>query len=76
MADPNAKVEMNVPGKYYVDKECIGCTQCVTVAESIFGFDEDKELAFVKKQPETKEEEEAARRAMDECPVQAIGDDG
>ena len=76
MADRNRRLKQNVPGKFYVDEECIGCNQCVTLAEQIFGFDPDKEVAFVKKQPESEEEEKLARQAMEECPVQAIGDDG
>jgi ferredoxin len=76
MADRNARLSQNVPGPFYVDSECIGCTQCVAVAEGLFGFDEDNDVAFVKKQPEGDEEEKLARQAIEECPVQAIGDDG
>ena len=76
MANRNARLPHNVPGKYYVDSECIGCLQCVTVAEALFAFDEQRELAHVKKQPETPEEEQAAKQAVEECPVLAIGDDG
>ena len=76
MADPNAKTPNNVEGAFYVDNECIGCGLCVTTAEDIFGFDDDTELAYVKKQPENDKERELADQAMKECPVEVIGNDG
>ena len=37
---------------------------------------EDEGYSFVYKQPESPEEEELCREALEECPVEAIGDDG
>lgn len=78
MADPHLKTKGNVPGKYYVDRECIACDACVLVAEKHFMLktDEEPAFAFVFKQPQTQEEEEACVEAMESCPVEAIGDDG
>ena len=76
MADPNSRLPQNVPGKFYVDGECIGCTQCVTIAPETFDFDEESDVAFVKKQPANEDEEGLARQAIEECPVEAIGDNG
>jgi len=32
MADPTAKLPENVPGRYYVDTQCIDCDVCRDVA--------------------------------------------
>ena len=76
MANPAEKWEDNVPGAFYVDKECILCSLCVDVAPDSFKESEDGDHDVVYKQPETPEEIEAARDAMEQCPVAAIGDDG
>ena len=56
MADKANKVAQNVPGKYYVDADCITCDACVTEAPDFFEIDEEEGYAFVKVQPKTKEE--------------------
>ena len=78
MADSRLKTKGNAPGKYYVDKECIACDACTLAAENHFQLktDEEPPFAFVSKQPQNKEEEEACIEAMESCPVEAIGDDG
>ena len=76
MANIGDRIEKNVPGAYYVDSGCIGCRECLRIAVTIFDIDEDTDMAYVKKQPATDDEKAAARRAVEECPVQAIGDDG
>ncbi len=76
MADKDNKFEDNVPGKFYVDKECIACDACIMAAPDHFDMDEDDGHAFVKKQPEGEEENEACQEALESCPVEAIGDDG
>ena len=76
MADRENKVELNVDGKYYVDTECIDCDLCRTTAPNNFLPNEEDGYSYVSKQPESEEEEEQCRQAMDECPVESIGDDG
>ncbi len=76
MADCTDKVPDNVPGKYYVDSNCIDCDVCRTTAPNNFKANEDEGYSYVFKQPENEEEEEQCRQAMEECPVEAIGDDG
>ena len=76
MANPSARLSRNVAGKYYVDGECIGCTQCVTLTPDIFAFSDEDDMAYVKRQPRDEEEEGLARQAAEMCPVQSIGDDG
>jgi len=76
MADNTDKVEGNVDGPFYVDPNCIDCDLCRQTAPDNFDRNEDEGFSYVKKQPENEEEEEACRDAMEECPVEAIGDDG
>lgn len=75
MADSGSKTQGNVPGPYYVDENCIDCGVCTELAPDNFGTNEDEGYAYVKKQPEG-DEEASVREALDECPVDAIGDDG
>lgn len=74
MADPAKRHPASAEGKFYVDAECIDCGLCLDVAPENFASDGD--ASYVCKQPETPEQEEACRQAMEDCPVEAIGDDG
>jgi len=74
MADKTRKAPGSIPGKYYVDEECILCNDCLERAPENFATGDN--YAYVKKQPETSEEEEQCQDAMDNCPVNAIGNDG
>ncbi len=76
MADRDDKNEKNVPGKFYVDTQCIDCDLCRETAPNNFARDEDEGYSYVNKQPATDEETEQCREAMEGCPVEAIGDDG
>ena len=78
MACPNSKTKGNVLGKYYVDAECIACDACILAAEKHFKINtqEDPAFAYVFRQPQNPEEEEACQEALESCPVEAIGNDG
>ncbi len=76
MADKTDKVEGNVDGPFYVDTNCIDCDLCRQTAPDNFERNEDEGYSYVIKQPENEEEEQACRDALEECPVEAIGDDG
>jgi ferredoxin len=76
MADKDAKFEDNVPGKYYVDEECITCGACIDAAPNNFRESEDGDHDFVYKQPENDEEIQQVEDAIADCPVDCIGDDG
>ncbi len=76
MADKNDKYDENIEGKYYVDRSCIACDACVIAAPDHFNMDEDDGHAFVIKQPNSDEEEELCKEALEGCPVEAIGEDG
>jgi ferredoxin len=76
MADSSLKFEENVPGKWYVDENCIACDSCMSIAPDHFVMSEDGSHAFVSKQPENAEEEQLCEDAMASCPTESIGDDG
>ena len=66
----------NVPGKFYVDKECILCSVCSDAAPNNFRMSDDEDHDVVFKQPANPNELAQAYEAMENCPVEAIGDDG
>lgn len=76
MADPTDKWEDNIPGKFYVDKECILCSVCSDCAPNNFRMSDDGSHDIVYKQPENDDELDACYEALECCPVEAIGDDG
>jgi len=79
MSNNIRKFGENVPGKYYVSEECIGCTLCSEIAPDNFKVSPDEELAvghdYVCKQPADAQEDELCAEAMDSCPANAIGKD-
>ncbi len=76
MADKNKKYPENIPGQYYVDRECIACDACIMAAPDYFAMDPDDGHAFVVKQPSNDGEQALCKEAMEGCPVEAIGNDG
>ena len=76
MADFLKRYPNNVPGKFYVDGECIDCDLCRETAPENFSRSEDGGFSFVFKQPDGPDEETLCKEAMDGCPVEAIGNDG
>ncbi len=75
MADKTKTYRDNVPGKFYVDQECIACDACVNLAPEFFEMHE-KGYAFVRKQPETAGQFALCKEAGQGCPVEAIGSEG
>lgn len=76
MADKNDKFSDNIPGKFYVDQQCIDCDLCRETAPCCFKRNDDKGHSFVHRQPENEEEWEMCMEALQGCPVDAIGNDG
>ncbi len=76
MADSSNKYADNVPGRFYVDDQCIDCDLCRETAPANFARSEEGGHSYVSKQPETPEEEALSQEAMEGCPVEAIGNDG
>ena len=66
----------NVPGRFYVDDQCIDCDLCRETAPNNFTRNEDGGYSYVFKQPVSPEEETLCKEAMEGCPVEAIGKDG
>ena len=75
MADKANKYPDNVPGKYFVDNQCIDCDLCRETAPNNFTRSDEGGYSYVQKQP-TAEEEAQCKEAMEGCPVEAIGNDG
>ena len=76
MADVANRYPENVPGKYYVDNQCIDCDLCRETAPDNFKRNDDGGYSFVYKQPASPEEEARCKEAKEGCPVEAIGDNG
>src|SRR5690606_3731136 len=76
MADREDKNPENVPGKFYVDSQCIDCDLCRETAPNNFTRVDNEGYSYVIKQPENDVELAHSRVAMEGCPVEAIGDDG
>jgi ferredoxin len=75
MANKNSKAAKSVPGKYYVDTNCISCGQCIDIAGDFFKEDTNGG-AYVMVQPTTSEGTALCEQAVANCPVEAIGNDG
>ncbi|OHE70888.1 MAG: ferredoxin [Verrucomicrobia bacterium GWC2_42_7] len=76
MADKSNKWPENVPGKFYVDDQCIDCDLCRDMAPDFFVRNEDGGYSVVCKQPSTDDEIAECNEALEGCPVNAIGSDG
>lgn len=76
MADKKHRYPQNVPGRYFVDDQCIACDACCIEAPRFFAMNDDEGHAFVKAQPQSPEEIQEAENALAACPVEAIGNDG
>ena len=75
-SEKDEKWPENVPGKFYVDEQCIDCDLCRETAPDFFTRNEDGGYSFVHKQPESQEDIDICMEALEGCPVEAIGEDG
>jgi len=66
----------NVPGRFYVDEQCIDCDACRATAPDNFKRNDENGYSFVYHQPQTPEQEAQCKEALQGCPVEAIGSDG
>lgn len=76
MASLADKHQDNVPGPFYTDSQCINCDLCRQTAPDFFARNDDAGYSYVCKQPGNDAETALVQQAMDECPVEAIGNDG
>jgi glyoxylase-like metal-dependent hydrolase (beta-lactamase superfamily II)/ferredoxin len=71
MADLSQRLPENVEGPFFVDSTCIDCDTCRQIAPATFG--ETGDYSFVKRQPGSPDELDAACRALVACPTGSIG---
>ncbi len=76
MADQTTKVPENVAGHFYVDATCIDCDLCRETAPLNFRRDDAGRHSYVYQQPGDSAEVAACLSALEDCPVEAIGQDG
>ena len=76
MADRTQRLPENVPGRFYVDATCIDCDLCRETAPENFRRHDALGHSYVYRQPADPAQEAAALAALEECPVEAIGNDG
>jgi len=70
------RIENNKLGTFYVSWTCLDCDLCWETAPTIFARNDEDGSSYVAKQPETKEEHEAALEAMEGCCTESIFNDG
>jgi glyoxylase-like metal-dependent hydrolase (beta-lactamase superfamily II)/ferredoxin len=77
LANPRLAFPDNAPGEFFVDRRCIDCDNCRSVAPDIFvqkaPTDGDDGYAYVQRQPRSAMERRQAIAALAVCPVQCIG---
>jgi len=66
-------VPENVGTFFFVDSECIGCDTCGNIAPNHFKLTSDSDHAYIYLQPIKPNEIGLCNKALDECPVAAIG---
>ena len=76
MADLTQKTPENAAGRFYVDATCIDCELCRETAPENFARDDRERRSYLQHQPRDPEQEAACMAALEECPVEAIGNDG
>lgn len=76
MAEKKDRWPENVPGKFYVDDQCIDCDLCRDLAPEFFRREDSGGYSYVAQQPAKEEDEALCEEAMESCPVNAIGNDG
>ena len=76
MASVADKYKDNVAGPFYTDTQCIDCDLCRQTAPDFFSRNAAGGYSFVSKQPVTDADKKLCQQALEECPVEAIGNDG
>jgi ferredoxin len=76
VASVSDKYKDNVPGAFYTDTQCIDCELCQQTAPKFFARNGKGGYSFVYAQPQTDADRSLCEQAREECPVEAIGNDG
>ena len=71
-APADRRTEMGMPEYEILEERCVQTANCIQVAPSLFGFDDDDVVSPLKDGPEGAEETEALRDAVRSCPALAI----
>ena len=66
----------NVRGRFYVGDQCLDCDLCREVAPENFARNDEGGYSYVRKQPESAEEEARCREAVAGCCTETIHEDG
>jgi ferredoxin len=72
MSDDEMIVEENAPGPNFVVCACIDCDTCRCIAPALFARSAVHGYSYVRRQPETEDEQELMEEAIECCPVGAI----
>jgi glyoxylase-like metal-dependent hydrolase (beta-lactamase superfamily II) len=73
MAERKRAFPDNAPGHFFVDRHCIDCETCYTLAPEV--FEDAGGHSRVQRQPVTPAEKHRARMALVACPTASIGSD-
>ncbi len=76
MAVTALKHPENVPGKYYINDDCIDCNLCAEISPEHFVSNPEGGYHIVVTQPSDPHAVELLNEAIESCPTSAIGDDG
>jgi len=66
------RISQNVPGRFYVDSNCINCSLCPEIAPENFMTNHDLGHEYICKQPENSKERELIAQAIELCPADAV----
>jgi len=75
MSDQMKRLPENVPGRFYVTDDCLACEACQQVAPNNFRYGETG-FSYVFSQPSSPEEEKQCQEAVNNCPLEAVKNDG
>ena len=70
------RLPQNVPGRFYVDDQCLDCDLCRETAPTVFRRDDEMGVAYIYHQPESEDELSLTAEALQGCPCEAIFSDG
>jgi ferredoxin len=76
MANHHDRYPDNVPGLYYVDDQCTDCDLCRERMPDIFVRNDRGGHSSVRRQPVNEDEIALCEEAREDCPVEAIGNNG
>jgi ferredoxin len=76
MANLSDRLDDNAPGSFYVDSDCIDCDLCRQRVPDVFARSDEGGHSYVTRQPTSEEERAKCLEALEDCPAEAIGDDG